>query len=108
MRYAHILKGGYIKPEIAFGYYTENDYYYDRYNSTNVRERAEVISGALFLTLGKQWIMDNAFLMDIYFGVGYGFGSQAYYDPYYYGYVIAPNEFPIAFEAGLKVGFLFK
>lgn len=105
MRYAHILKGSYVKPEIAFGYYSKDFYDYDFYNNES---RAEVISGALFLNLGKQWIYDNSFLMDIYFGVGYGFDSGPNDGDYHYGYSIAPNEFPIAFQAGLKIGFLFK
>ena len=108
MRYAHILKGGYIKPEIAFGYYEEDFYNYDNYYSSDEKERQDVISGALFLNLGKQWIMDNSFLMDLYFGVGYGFDSGPNDGDYHYGYVIAPSQFPIAFQAGLKIGFLFK
>ena len=108
MRYAHILKGGYIKPEIAFGYYGENTHYYDYYYGSSSDTREDVISGALFLNLGKQWIMDNSFLMDFYFGVGYGFDSGPNDGDYHYGYVIAPSDFPIAFQSGLKIGLLFK
>jgi len=106
MRYAHVLKGGYVKPEIAIGYFSQDDYYDSYYSSGTTRET--IISGALFLNIGKQWIIDNAFLMDIYFGFGYGFSDGSYYEAYYYGYFIGDGSFPIAFQAGLKIGGLFK
>lgn len=106
MRYAHVLKGGYVKPEIAFGYFEQDDYYDSYYSSGYTRE--SVISVALFLNLGKQWIIDNAFLMDFYFGFGYGFSDGSNYETYYYGYIIGDGSFPIAFQAGLKIGGLFK
>ena len=56
MRYAHILKGGYVKPEIAFA----------RYDLRSKDE--EVIKAALIVNLGKQWIFSDVFLVDLYFG----------------------------------------
>ncbi len=107
MRYSHILKGSYIKPEIAFGYYSrdykDHDYYYGSKTS-----RDAIISGALFLNFGKQWIFDNAFLMDFYFGLGYGFDDGPVDGGYHYGYLVGSSSFPIAAQAGLKIGFLFK
>jgi len=107
MRYAHILKGAYFKPEIAFGYYTKNYGHYDYYTKDRTN-REKVISGAIFLNLGKQWIMDNSFLMDFYFGIGYGFDDGPEDGGYHYGYAMGPSQFPIAAQAGLKIGFLFK
>lgn len=108
MRYAHILKGGYFKPEVAFGYYTRNYGQYDYYYSADRTTRDKVISGAIFLNLGKQWIMDNSFLMDFYVGIGYGFDDGPEDGGYHYGYVVGSSQFPIAAQAGLKIGFLFK
>ena len=45
MRYAHVLKGGYVKPEIAIGYFSQDDYYDSYYSSGTTRET--IISGAV-------------------------------------------------------------
>ncbi|NOU48386.1 MAG: hypothetical protein HOO86_15180 [Bacteroidales bacterium] len=108
MRYAHILKGGYIKPEIGFAAFSREDPYYTNYGQIDEnRGRENVISAVLQLVAGKQWIMDNAFVIDYFFGVGYGF-STSDNGSYHYGYTVAGDGFPISFTSGLKVGFLFK
>lgn len=106
MRYAHILKGGYIKPEVAFGFFS-HDYYYDDYNNYS-SHREDVFSGTIQIVFGKQWVFDNAFAVDIYSGVGYGFSTTEGSVTYHYGYTIADNSFPIAVSGGLKIGWLFK
>ncbi len=110
MRYAHILKGGYIKPEIAFGFFSHDawNYDYNYYNGGSYKEREDVFSGTVQLVFGKQWVFDNAFAVDIYAGVGYGFSDADSYQSYHYGYTIADESFPIAFSSGLKIGYLFK
>lgn len=113
MHYSHILKGAYFAPEIALRHmaYDSNnyDYYYDsngHYHSTYSQGRENLTTLALMLKLGKQWIFDDAFLLDIYFGVGYGIGADEYGElPY--GFLVAPEEFPIAFSSGIKVGWVF-
>ena len=104
MRYAHILKGAYVKPEISLGYYTEeiSEYDHDTYSSS----KEQVFSGSIHLVLGKQWVFDNTFLLDFFGGIGYGFDNGD--GGYHYGYVTATSEFPISASAGLKVGFLIK
>jgi hypothetical protein len=109
MRYAHLLKGGYIKPEFGFAAFAIDQWNYD-YSSSYYQEyytRETVISAVIQLVMGKQWIFDNAFLVDLYGGVGYGFTTSDY-GGFHYGYVIADNSFPITASAGLKIGFLFK
>jgi hypothetical protein len=101
MRYAHILKGGYVKPEIMFGFYSEDG----TVNNSN-DGRKSIFSGGIQLVLGKQWVMDDVFLVDFYGGLGYGFDNQE--SDYHYGYVVAGNDVPLSFSAGLKIGFLFK
>ena len=113
MRYAHILKGAYVKPEISFGYYSKDFEYYDYsnpYHYNYVTERESIATGAFHLDIGKQWVYDDAFLVDFFFGIGYGFTTQQdNYDPtYQYGYMIASEVVPISFSAGLKLGFLLK
>ena len=110
MRYAHILKGGYFKPEIAIAAYSrdfETETYLD--NPPYVEyttERKDIFSVALLLNIGKQWVVDNSFLVDFYGGIGYGFDNND--GGYHYGYTTGESEVPITFAAGLKVGFLFK
>lgn len=103
MRYAHILKGAYVRPEIAFAYYHYNidpEYY------GTPRERTSVFTGAVHLILGKQWIMDDVFLIDFYVGIGYGISDDgnAHYS---YGYVVGDPDVPVSATAGLKIGLLF-
>ena len=97
MRYAHVLKGGYVKPEIAFA----------RYNLRSKDE--EVIKAALIVNLGKQWVFSDVFLLDIYFGVGYGMTTSRIEDPEYpHDFVVVDPEFPLAMDAGFRLGFLIK
>ena len=113
MHYSHILKGAYFAPEIAVRYMSFDshnyDYYYDsngNYHSNNSDERKNLFSMAFLLKLGKQWIFDDSFLLDIYGGVGYGFGANDY-EGLTYGFIVAPNEFPIAFTGGIRIGWVF-
>lgn len=113
MHYSHILKGAYFAPEIAVRYMSFDshnyDYYYDsngNYHSNNSDDRKELFTLAFMLKLGKQWIFDDSFLLDIYGGVGYGFGANDY-EGLFYGFVVAPDEFPIAFSGGVRLGWIF-
>jgi hypothetical protein len=109
MRYSHLLKGFYIRPEVAFSAFSRDDSY-----STN---RDDIVGGAVLLNLGKQWVFDDAMGLDLFFGVGYGFDNWSitvdypYYgdEPvYHYGWFNGTQEVPIAFTAGLRIGFLMK
>jgi hypothetical protein len=104
MRYAHVLKGAYFKPELSFSAF-ERDNNYEYYGSPS-DTRESVFSAVLQIVMGKQWIVDNAFLVDLYAGLGYGF-SNTDNTNYYYTTWIAYNV-PVSFSAGLKIGFLFK
>ena len=112
MKYAHVLKGSYIKPMISFGYYGY-DYNGSEYNHqtghySEWEERRNVFTGALMLNIGKQWVFDNSFLVDWYGGIGYGFSTDDYNGGYQFGYVVVGDGVPLSFTAGLKIGFLFK
>ena len=112
MRYAHVLKGAYIRPEIQLGYYSRlSDVYYEDYyySSYHYAEREENFTAAILLNIGKQWVFDNSFLVDWYVGVGYGFDSNSEdYNEYHYSFANASEDVPLSFTAGLKIGFLFK
>lgn len=112
MHYSHILKGAYFAPEIALRYmaYDSNNwhYYYDEngYHDNYSENRENQVTLALMLKLGKQWVFDDSFLVDIYAGVGYGFGADEY-DGLPYGFIVAPDEFPIALTSGIRIGWVF-
>ncbi|MFP4470600.1 MAG: hypothetical protein ACLFPE_07945 [Bacteroidales bacterium] len=105
MRYAHILKGSYVKPEIAFGYYNKTVEEWSEYGSFYNQQHVDVYSMTIQLVIGKQWVMKDAFLVDFFGGVGYGFDNQG--GDYHFGYAIASDDVPLSFSAGLKIGYLF-
>lgn len=125
LQYTQPLRGAYLKPEIMLGFYAANmEYYYDHYvtehgysyyTSSWASKRASVFSAALQLVMGKQWIIDNTLLLDVYAGVGYGFASFSNYNEdyyytneyYHYGYTIGA-EIPVSFSAGFKIGLPLK
>ena len=107
MRYSHLLKGSYIKPEIGITAFSRNEWQYDEYYPFQSHEvRKAVVSAVIQLVIGKQWIFDNAFLVDIFGGVGYGFSTNWDLGGYHYGYVLADSKFPLALSSGLRIGFL--
>lgn len=108
MHYSHILKGAYFAPEIGIRYmkYDNYNYYYDYNYYNETTERKEKFSMAFMLKLGKQWIFDDALLLDIYGGIGYGFGGDDY-DALSYGFLSGPDEMPIALTGGIRIGWVF-
>ncbi len=115
MRYAHLLKGSYIKPMITLGFFSrEQDYYYESWDDYGYyggyygsSEKESNVSGAIQLILGKQWVVDNVFLIDFYAGLGYGFSNNYNGSNYYYSHLIMDQEFPLSVSAGLRMGFLW-
>lgn len=125
MRYAHLLAGGYIKPEIIFTAYSE-DYNVEAYDHTTgqysvTSDRRSAVSGAFMLNLGKQWIFNDQFSLDTYVGIGYGFTNSdnhpdnINYNSWdypltegvvQYGYLITP-AIPLAFTGGISLGYVF-
>jgi hypothetical protein len=120
MRYAHILKGGYIRPQIWLGYFEEtskhevyNSNTYPYYYTESVKNNYTV--GGIHLQLGKQWVFDNSFLVDFYGGLGYAFTSDEHTDnpydynskAYYYVFSKTGADSPFSFSGGLRIGILF-
>ncbi len=116
MKYSHILKGSYIKPQLLFSVYQNEQ---DNFNFLSGRDETNdrnIIAGALLLNFGKQIVYDNAFLIDYSVGIGYGFSNQGNSDANdffdfrasHFGFVAGDNDTPIAASARLKIGFLLK
>ena len=108
MHYSHILKGAYFAPEIALRYVSfENKKYYSPISTTRI-EKDSRSTLALMLKLGKQWVFDDSFLLDVYFGLGYGIESSHYdEEPLNYGFLVLPENFPMAITSGIRIGWVF-
>ncbi len=124
MRYSHILKGEYIRPEIVVSFYnsTQNHFYYD-YNTNSTYSNYDKYLINVFgfmLNFGKEFVFDDIFLVDAFAGIGIAIGSETdidvkggYYGGKYssvenwYG-IFTPieGEINIAGQCGLKVGVL--
>jgi len=106
MRYAHILKGAYIKPELIFTSYNEDNNSYDPWTGLSLpSSRDRKTGGAFMLNFGKQVVYSDAFLFDWFLGIGYGFSNN---QGIRYGFLGGNNEIPIAFSWGVKIGLLVK
>ena len=107
MRYAHILKGGYIAPEISVRYMKFDGYDYDYYSYQSTTSRKEDFAFAFMLKFGKQWVFDDSFLVDLYAGIGYGYSSASDDEVLNYGFIAGSEDMPISFTSGLRIGWVF-
>lgn len=109
MRYAHILKGSYVKPELAFAIYSyhRNRYYWYNGNEQILNEKSSVTKGAFIINVGKQWIFSDRFLIDWHFGAGYGFKDEGAYNDPNYGFLVGDHDYPLVVNGGFKIGILF-
>ncbi len=113
MKYAHVLKGGYVKPEVLLSIY-HNEYTEYTVNGSQTWYEDDVMSGAFVLNLGKQVVYDDSFLIDYSFGIGYGFTSQKFNQGDYtytwranqYGFFLASDETPLVLRFNLKIGLM--
>lgn len=116
MKYSHILKGSYIKPQLLFSVYQNEQENFNFISGRDETNDRNIIAGALLLNFGKQIVYDNTFLIDYSVGIGYGFSNQGNDDASdffdfrasHYGFIAGDNDTPIAVSARLKVGFLLK
>ncbi len=106
MKYAHILKGSYVKPEIAITTfsYDKPEYYYDSYAET--KKSGSTTKLALMVNVGKQVIYTNAFSIDFFAGAGYAIGKP---DPdlHYFAFIGTSSDVSFIMSGGVRVGFLF-
>ncbi|HCS19058.1 MAG TPA: hypothetical protein DIW47_00590 [Bacteroidetes bacterium] len=119
LRYYHVLKGAYIQPQVIFGIYESDVNHYYGYWNNGSGGRETTTYGNVMINFGKQSVFANAFLIDIYAGVGYGFSNTTTNninpDPHYNEYffytptfgVMDPDmDIPVSITAGIKFGFL--
>jgi hypothetical protein len=110
MKYAHILKGSYVRPEISFAAYkSESDNFYD-IDGTFAPNKNTVGNSAMFavmINVGKQWVFQDRFLIDWFSGFGYGFGKSHNDDVFHYAFTGGSAGTSFAMTSGFRIGFLF-
>lgn len=106
MHYSHILKGAYFAPELAFRYVKYDSWNYDYWYADGNRTSTDEFAFALTLKFGKQWVFNDSFVVDTYFGLGYGLGNDNY-DTLNYGFIVGGEDFPMAATGGLRIGWTF-
>jgi hypothetical protein len=117
-RMSHIMQGSYIKPIVYAGYYSENLLMW-KANSTYEVGKQNVKFAAIEAEIGKQWVFGDKMLLDIYFGLGYGFDnkkdtyqySDGYYDntsAYNYANARLGTTPGLSTTFGIKLGLLIK
>jgi len=118
----HIMQGTYVKPVVYLGAYSEN-IIVEKSNSVSEVDRQNVTFGALQLELGKQWVLGETILLDIYSGLGFGFDNKENsYQFDNYGYTYRNENFGafnyanaragrtpgLSFTFGVKLGMMLK
>lgn len=101
----HLLRGSYIRPEIAISTFQMKDQFEPWNNPTN--DERQVFSGALLINYGHQYVLGRVMTLDWHVGMGYAFTNHED-QVYYFGYSGGTSEFPIAFSAGFTVGILLR
>lgn len=114
-KYSHVLQGTYVKPELSLGVYGQN-------NLTNVpggrprKNRETIAFGGLLVNLGKQWVLGELLLIDVYGGLGYAIdnrssnrnNSEYYYDGYIGNHfaLTTGTDSGLGLTGGFKIGLL--
>lgn len=121
---SHLMQGTYFKPALYVGHYKENIIISKSTITQPVTGKQNVTFGALQLELGRQRVFGEKFLLDTYFGIGYGFDNKKdtyqyesnnnnfeYYSTnsaFNYGNSRVGNSPSLSFTFGLKLGLLIK
>jgi hypothetical protein len=107
LRYAHILKGRYIKMEFNFASYRSDHYTWNSYTGGRMG-RETTNKWAILMVLGSQAVFSNSFMIDTYLGLGMGKSNNNDIESLAsHGFGAGNGEVPIAASAGIRIGFLF-
>jgi hypothetical protein len=118
-KYSHIMQGSYVKPELLLGVYSQN-FESDNANDTGRNiDRKTVTFTSLLINLGKQWVLGDKLVIDIYGGLGYAIDNLkklkyqredgTYYEDEagdHFAIITAGSDSGIGFSGGFKVGIL--
>lgn len=115
-KYSHVLQGAYVKPELLLGVYKHNNIESFPGGGSPPRVNRESISfGGLLVNLGKQWVLGELLVVDVYGGLGYALDNRnaslnnTEYDYDYIGnhYALTTGtDSGLGFTGGFKIGIL--
>ncbi|MBP7245773.1 MAG: hypothetical protein KBA99_10790 [Bacteroidia bacterium] len=122
----HVLHGKYFKPEILYNRYSKRITYDPGFFSTapSYTDKLDYSNLSIIMNFGKQYYVKGGFLIDLYFGLGYGaqfvngkqvkdFNSSIYQseedynDNFPYTHLQGNASFPISFTFGMRFGLAF-
>jgi opacity protein-like surface antigen len=101
-RYAHLLKGSYIKPELTFVHYS----YSDELVGSDAHNHDQVTLINFGIVGGKQWVFQDRFLLDIFGGIGIGLGDCGGSEWHYNFIGSGEGNATFTLTTGFKIGVL--
>lgn len=137
IRYAHVMKGAYIRPELVVKTFTFDRIIYRSeyiasihdYKYYSIITENKINAAALMVNIGQQWVFNNRFCFDMFFGIGTGGGkeyqsekqkTEINYSTFIYGkdgldhdtgvgqgFISSNNTISLSLQCGFKFGFLF-
>ncbi len=122
-RFAHPLKGRYIKVEAILNAFSETQLidttsYWVSSGSRYLTTKNKYQSLCLNIQYGRQYIVGNTLTIGYFLGIGYAFESKSsslvtanYYDNYTierYSHTYFGKDFPLAFTSGFTIGYIFR
>lgn len=113
MRFGHIMRGTYVKPNLFVSTFNYDRIDYDHppdpvtfmYPST----RETAVAGSLQIDFGNQLVFADKFLLDYAAGIGYGFSTKDTYNYSNYGFIggAGPSSYtPYTFSFTIRAGYL--
>ena len=120
MRMSHPLRGWYVKPELIFSQFKQDETWYNYATGNNISGRYTYTSLALDICFGRQILLADIMTFDWYFGVGYGTqftnapeNTSNYYGTldspfayYAYSHLFLGRNFPMVLSTGITIGIL--
>lgn len=121
MKYAHALRGRYLKPEFSMSLFKRRQEIYNPFGSGASIEEVQYGNYGISLVYGRQVILGKTITIDWYFGVGYAIQTSkivstnnSIYDntdfdlgTYVYSGLYGGSNFPMLFSGGITLGYLF-
>lgn len=102
---SHLLSGKYIRPELVFSFYSEDEIEFNSFGDDRVRKNFS--SFAFLINYGRQYVLADIMSVDWHIGIGYGF-DNADEGRYHHSHSNGNKDFPVAVSAGFTIGVLIK
>ncbi|MEJ6759263.1 MAG: hypothetical protein QNK76_01990 [Flavobacteriales bacterium] len=115
MRYGHIMRGSYIKPNLfvnTFNYdKVDYDHPPDPVTFMYPASREAAVAASLQIDFGNQLVFSDRFVLDYAAGIGYGFTTKDTWNLTNYGFFGGSGSdsgAPYTYSITLKIGYLIK